>query len=65
MSLKFMSVSKAKRAATLGINTHSVSVPKASKAATDLLRQPVNAGWRLFKQQPQLLAAGGNYRQGT
>ena len=65
MSLKFMSVSRAKRSVTLGTNTHSVSVPKASKAATDLLRQPVNAGWRLFKQQPQLLETGGDYRQGT
>jgi len=60
-----MSVSKAKRVATLGINTHSVSVSKASKAATDLLRQPVYAGWRLFEQQPLLLETGGNYRQGT
>ena len=50
----------------LGMNTHSVSVPKASKAATDLLRQPVHAGWRLFEQQPLLLEAGGDYyRQGT
>jgi hypothetical protein len=61
-----MSVSNAKTAVALGMNTHSVSVPYASKAATDLLRQPVHAGWRLFEQQPLRLEAGGDYyRQGT
>ena len=49
-----------------GVITHSVSVRKASNVATDFLRQPVYAGWRLFIQRFSLPETGSDFdRQGT